>query len=89
MNLNEHKKISVIVPVYNSEKYLEKCLDSIKSQTYTNLEIILIDDGSVDKSPSICDSYAKSDSRFIGRHARRSGGISYDTADARAQQKIS
>ena len=73
MNLNEHKKISVIVPVYNSEKYLEKCLDSIKSQTYTNLEIILIDDGSVDKSPSICDSYAKSDSRFIVIHKKNAG----------------
>ncbi len=73
MNHYEQKKISVIVPVYNSEKYLVRCLDSIKSQTYSNLEIILIDDGSADNSPAICDSYAKSDSRFIVIHKKNAG----------------
>ena len=51
------KKISVIVPVYNVEKYLSQCLDSIIHQTYKNLEIILVDDGSTDSSGLICDNY--------------------------------
>lgn len=57
--------ISVIVPVYNVEKYLKKCLDSILAQTYTELEILLIDDGSTDNSLSICQEYAQKDSRVI------------------------
>ena len=56
-------KISVIVPVYNVEKYLSKCIDSILSQTYKNLEIILVDDGSPDSSPKICDKYKERDNR--------------------------
>ena len=56
------KLISVIVPVYNTEKYIEKCVMSILNQTYKNLEIILIDDGSTDNSPQICDSLAEKDS---------------------------
>ena len=51
--------ISIIIPVYNSEKYLSKCIDSIINQTYNNLEIILVDDGSTDASPIICDEYEK------------------------------
>ena len=51
--------ISVIVPVYNVEKYLSKCLDSIINQTYKNLEIICVDDGSTDSSPMILEEYAK------------------------------
>ena len=57
-------KISVIVPVYNSEAYLKKCLDSIRFQTYSNLEVICIDDGSTDNSCSILEEYAAADSRF-------------------------
>lgn len=53
------KKISVIVPVYNVEKYLSQCLDSIIHQTYKNLEIILVDDGSTDSSGLICDNYSQ------------------------------
>ena len=56
--------ISIIVPVYNSEKYLSRCIESILAQSFKNLEIILIDDGSKDASSSICDSYAASDSRI-------------------------
>ena len=58
------KLISVIVPVYNTEKYIEKCVMSILNQTYKNLEIILIDDGSTDNSPQICDSLAEKDNRI-------------------------
>lgn len=57
--------ISIIVPVYNTEKYLKKCLDSIVEQSYDNLEIILIDDGSNDNSKKICLEYAKKDNRII------------------------
>ena len=57
-------KISVIVPIYNVEQYLRKCIDSIINQTYKNLEIILVDDGSWDNSPRICDEYAKRDNRI-------------------------
>ena len=57
-------KISVIVPIYNVEKYLNKCIDSIVNQTYKNLEIILIDDGSTDGSGDICDEYAGRDMRI-------------------------
>ncbi|MBQ7578276.1 MAG: glycosyltransferase [Synergistaceae bacterium] len=56
--------ISVIVPVYNVEKYLNKCIDSIVKQTYTNLEIILVDDGSPDNCPAMCDEWANKDSRI-------------------------
>jgi len=69
------KLISVIVPVYNVEKYLERCLDSIIHQTYTHLEIILVDDGSPDRCPEICDEYAEMDSRIIVIH-KENGGIS-------------
>lgn len=67
--------ISVIVPVYNVEKYLEQCVDSIINQTYTNLEIILVDDGSIDNSPQICDDYASIDSRIRVYH-KKNGGLS-------------
>lgn len=56
--------ISVIVPVYNVEEYLEECLDSIKNQTYTNIEVILVNDGSTDASKEICERYCSKDNRF-------------------------
>lgn len=67
--------ISVIVPIYNTEKYLPKCLDSILAQTYTNWEAILIDDGSPDNCGKICDEYAAKDKRFKVIH-QVNGGVS-------------
>ena len=67
--------ISVIVPVYKVEKYLDKCVKSIVNQTYENLEIILIDDGSPDNCPAICDSWAQKDSRVKVIH-KPNGGVS-------------
>lgn len=65
--------ISVIVPVYNVERYLNQCVDSIINQTYTNLEIILVDDGSPDNCPKICDKYAKQDNRIVVIHQNNTG----------------
>lgn len=67
------EKISVIVPIYRVEDYLEQCIESILSQTYTNLEIILIDDGSDDCCPQICDSYARRDNRIVVIHKKNGG----------------
>lgn len=67
--------ISVIIPVYNVEKYVGKCLDSIIHQTYTNLEIIVVDDGSTDASGKICEDYANKDSRIKVIH-QKNGGLS-------------
>lgn len=65
--------ISVIVPVYNAEKYLDKCVESITNQTYSNLEIILVDDGSPDNCPARCDEWAKRDSRIRVIHKENNG----------------
>ena len=67
--------ISVIVPIYYVEKYLSKCVESIQRQTYQNIEIILVDDGSPDHCPGICDRFAKEDSRIKVIH-KRNGGLS-------------
>jgi glycosyltransferase involved in cell wall biosynthesis len=67
--------ISVIIPIYNVERYLNACIDSVVNQTYSNLEIILIDDGSPDNCPEICDEYAKHDSRIKVIH-QKNGGLS-------------
>ena len=68
-------KISVIIPVYNVEKYLEKCIKSVISQEYKNLEIILVNDGSTDKSGEICDNYKLIDDRIKVMH-KKNGGLS-------------
>ena len=65
--------ISIIIPIYNTEKHLNQCLESVCSQTYTDFECILIDDGSTDKSPIICDQWAKRDNRFKVIHKQNEG----------------
>lgn len=65
--------ISIIVPVYNVEKYLPQCLDSLISQTYRDIEIILVDDGSPDRCPEICDEYARMDGRIAVIHQPNAG----------------
>lgn len=67
--------ISIIVPIYNVEKYLKKCINSILNQTYKNIEVILIDDGSIDKCPQICNEYAIKDNRVKVIH-KQNGGLS-------------
>lgn len=67
--------ISVIVPIYNVESYLNRCVESIVNQTYQNLEIILVDDGSPDNCPQICDDWARKDSRIKVIH-KENGGLS-------------
>lgn len=68
-------KISVIVPVYNAEKWIRKCLDSILSQTFSDFELIVVDDGSPDRSGAICDEYASKDKRIKVIH-KTNGGVS-------------
>ena len=73
--MKEHPKISVIVPIYNAEKYLHRCIDSLLAQTFTDFEILLIDDGSTDNSGKICDEYAAQDIRVRVFH-KENGGVS-------------
>lgn len=82
------EKISVIIPVYNDEKYLRTCLDSVVKQTYSNLEIILVDDGSTDQSAAICQEYQEKDPRIrllnqknSGVGASRNAGLAMATGD--------
>ena len=65
MEKNEKVKISVIVPIYNGEKYLKKCLDSIVNQTFKEFELILVNDGSTDNSEIICEEYRRKDSTIV------------------------
>ena len=68
-------RISIIIPVYNAEEYLDRCLESISEQSYMSYEVILVDDGSTDSSPLICDRYSATDPRFRTIH-KRNGGVS-------------
>ena len=67
--------LSVIIPVYNVEDYLDRCIQSVVSQTYPNLEILVVDDGSPDRCPEICDAWAEKDPRIQVIH-KENGGLS-------------
>lgn len=73
--MNTESLVSIIVPIYNTEKFLSQCIDSIKAQTYKHLEIVLIDDGSSDNCPELCNSYALLDPRIRVIH-KENGGLS-------------
>ena len=75
MKNEENFLISIVIPVYNAEKYLEQCLNSIKNQTYKNFEVILVNDGSIDNSESICKEFVESDTRFR-YYLKANGGAS-------------
>ena len=75
MSENKSPLVSVIVPVYNAERYLHKCIDSILSQTMSDFELLLVDDGSNDASGNICDDYAEKDARVRVFH-KANGGVS-------------
>lgn len=68
--------VSIVVPVYNSGQYLRECLDSLLRQTHQDIEIVVVDDGSTDDSPLICDAYARKDSRIAVIHQKNSGALS-------------
>lgn len=74
-NMQREIMFSIVLPIYKVEKYLNKCVDSILSQSYINYEIILVDDGSPDRCPEICDRYAKTDERVKVIH-KKNGGLS-------------
>ena len=76
--------ISIIIPVYNVEKYLRVCLDSVINQSYSDYEVILVDDGSTDSSPAICDEYCSKDSRFQVIHQENMGLASARNTGIRA-----
>ena len=74
MKQTEEKiKFSVVLPIYNVEKYLNRCLDSVMNQTYKKIEIILVDDGSPDNCPQMCDNWAKVDDRIKVVHKKNAG----------------
>ena len=72
-NKTEKALVTVVIPVYNVEKYLDRCINSVVNQTYTNLEIILVDDGSPDRCPEMCDACAKRDARIKVVHKKNAG----------------
>ena len=78
------KLISIIVPCYNVETYLDKCVDSLLNQTYSNIEIILVDDGSSDRTPVICDNWSKKDNRIKVIHKENGGLVSARNAGYKA-----
>ena len=78
--------ISIIIPAYNVEKYISLCLDSVIQQTYDNLNIIVVDDGSIDSTPRIIDEYAAKDKRIVAIH-KKNGGLS-DARNAGLERAI-
>lgn len=75
VSMDEKDLVSVVVPVYNVEQYVGRCIESLTAQTYSNIEIILVDDGSRDRSGAICDQYSERDRRVVTIH-KKNGGLS-------------
>ena len=73
--MEQNELLSIIVPVYNSEKYVSVCIESILKQTYQNIEVILVDDGSTDESGKVCDEFEQADHRVRVFH-KKNGGVS-------------
>lgn len=81
--MSNNQTVSVVIPVYNVEKYLDRCIESVINQTYQNLEIILVDDGSPDRCPQMCDMWAEKDSRIKVVHKKNEGlGMARNTGIA-------
>lgn len=76
MRVEEKIQISIVVPIYNIQDYLKRCIDSIINQSYKYIEIILVDDGSTDNCPEICDAYAQKDNRIRVIHKKNGGLVS-------------
>ena len=72
-SINIDPVVSVIIPVYNTKQYVSRCLDSILNQSFTNVDILLIDDGSTDGSGKLCDAYAEKDNRIRVFHKENEG----------------
>lgn len=83
----ETELISVIVPVYNVERYLRRCVDSILHQTYRNLEVLLVDDGSTDASGAICDEYAAQEERVTAVHQKTGDSLQRATRDSNGHRE--
>ena len=86
--MTENPKVSIVVPIYKVEKYLEQCIDSILAQTLNDIEIILVDDGSPDRCPEIIDEYAKNDKRIVAIHQENGGygvAVNHGIAIARGE----
>lgn len=79
-------KFSVVVPIYNVEKYLNKCVESILNQTYKDFELILVDDGSPDHCPEICDEYAERDARVRVIHKENEGLLLHEIQELKKQK---
>lgn len=74
-------KISILVPVYNVEKYLQRCVDSVLAQDFTNWEMILVDDGSPDRCPQMCDAFTAKDTRIKVIHQENRGAHAHERPD--------
>lgn len=73
--INQQNKIAIVIPVYNAEKYIRKCIQSFQNQTLQDFKLILVDDGSRDRSGEICDQMAKIDSRILVIHKENEGSV--------------
>lgn len=88
IRMRKYIKVSIVVNVYNIEKYIRDCINSLITQTYTNIEIILVDDGSTDKSGSICDEFAQKDERIKVIHKKMEDLVRLEKVELISQLEI-